>query len=60
MLGYGKTILLDLSGIREVLSSMETELQSWLKNIPEVAAEKESAEVLVLVFVVEKIREVRK
>ncbi len=49
----------DLESIREAIDSVNTaELQNWLQHLPETVVEKEPADVLVLVFVIEWLREV--
>ncbi|WP_202320764.1 hypothetical protein [Archaeoglobus neptunius] len=44
---------------RDAIESIEpSELHNWIKQLPEIVAEKERAETLVLVFVVERLKEV--
>jgi|GEM_PF-5229993 hypothetical protein len=61
MFGYTKPGLFpDLESIREAIDSVNTaELQNWMQQLPETVVEKEPADVLVLVFVIERLREVR-
>ncbi len=61
MFGYGRPNLFsDLESVREAIDSIDnSELQNWLQRLPETVVEKEPADVLVLVFVIERLREVR-
>ena len=61
MFGYGRPNLFsDLESVREAIDSIDnSELQNWLQRLPETVVEKEPADVLVLVFVVERLKEVR-
>ncbi|KUJ94129.1 MAG: hypothetical protein XD40_0723 [Archaeoglobus fulgidus] len=55
MFGYGKARLFDgVEAVKREIESAE-ELQEWMQGLPEIVLEKESADVLVVVFVVEKI-----
>ncbi len=58
MSGYGKARLFDgVETVREAIDSIEAvEIENWLHQLPEIAAEKEPADVLVLVFVVERLK----
>jgi len=59
MFGYSKARLFgDVEAVRREIESTE-ELQEWMQGLPEIAVEKEPADVLVLVFVIERLREVR-
>ena len=57
MFGYGKSRLFgDVEAVRrEIESAEETELQEWMQGLPEIALEREPADVLVVVFVVERV-----
>ena len=55
MFGYGKARLFgDVETVRREIESTE-ELQEWMQGLPEIAVEKEPADVLVVVFVVERM-----
>ena len=55
MFGYGKARLFgDVEAVRREIESTE-ELQNWLQQLPEIVLEKEPADVLVVVFVVERV-----
>ena len=57
MFGYSKARLFgDVEDIRREIESTE-KLQNWLHQLPEIAVEKEPADVLVVVFVVEKMND---
>lgn len=55
MFGYNKARLFgDVEAVRREIESTE-ELQNWLQQLPEIVLEKEPADVLVVVFVVERV-----
>lgn len=55
MFGYSKARLFgDVETVRREIESTE-ELQNWLQQLPEIAVEKEPADVLVVVFVIERL-----
>ena len=55
MFGYNKTQLFgDVEVIRRGIKSTK-ELREWMQGLPEIAVEKEPADVLVVVFVVERV-----
>lgn len=55
MSGYGKARLFDgVEAVRGEIESAE-ELQEWIQGLPEIVLKKESADVLVVVFVVERM-----
>ncbi|WP_456469067.1 hypothetical protein [Archaeoglobus sp.] len=60
MFGYGKASLFgDLEKAREAVNSIKpSELQKWMQRLPKAVVEKEAADVIVLVFVVERLKEV--
>ncbi|WP_456467933.1 hypothetical protein [Archaeoglobus sp.] len=55
MFGYSKARLFgDVEAVRREIESTE-ELREWMQGLPEIAVEKEPADVLVVVFVVERV-----
>ncbi len=61
MFGYGKASLFgDLEKARETINSINpTEIQKWMQRLPKTVVEKEAADIIVLVFVVERLKEVQ-
>ena len=55
MFGYGKARLFgDVEAVRREIEDTK-ELREWMQGLPEIAVEKEPADVLVVVFVVERV-----
>jgi len=57
MFGYSKARLFgDVEAVRREIENTK-ELREWMHGLPEIAVEKEPADVLVLVFVVERMND---